>query len=111
MSNCEENHTHDHEFLGSTMHSELEEDSHSHRFAGVSGPAIKVKGGHVHVIKGRTDIYEGHFHEFTATSGLPIYAGNRRHIHPVQVITTEAEGHRHNIILATLIEDPISEED
>lgn len=108
---------HVHEFLGSTMLSELEDDPHNHRFTGVSGPEIKIKGGHVHVIKARTDFYEDHYHEIIATSGLQKYVGDGRHVHFVDTITTapittETEDrHRHNLIFATLIEDPISEEE
>lgn len=111
MDDCNEKKlTHVHEFLGSTMLAELREDPHNHRFAGVSGQTVKVRGGHVHVIKARTDFYEDHFHEFIATSGLQKEVGDGRHVHFVEATTTEAEGHRHNLILATLIENPISEE-
>ncbi|MDF2505440.1 YmaF family protein [Clostridium sp.] len=111
MSSCKRNQTHDHEFLGSTMLAELEEDPHNHRFAGVSGPAIQVTGGHVHKIKARTDFYENHYHEIVATSGLPIDVGNGRHVHFVEAETTEEDDHYHNLIFATLIENPISDED
>ncbi|MFL0196608.1 YmaF family protein [Clostridium sp. WILCCON 0269] len=110
MSCCNEVQAHDHEFLGSTMLAELEEDPHNHRFAGVSGPALRITRGHVHVIKARTDFYEDHFHEVTVTSGPQIDVGGGRHIHFVKATTTEADGHIHNLIFATLIEDPISEE-
>lgn len=114
---CQDKERHVHEFLGSTMLAELKEDPHNHRFAGVSGPEIKVKCGHVHVIKTRTDFYEDHFHEIIATSGIQKDVGDGRHVHFVETmttepITTEAEDHhRHNLIFATLIEDPISEEE
>lgn len=109
---CKKEQKHDHEFLGSTRLAELEEDPHNHRFAGVSGPAIKPRCGcgHVHLIKARTDFYEDHFHMFTAISGPPIDVGNGRHVHFVRATTTEADGHTHDLIFATLIEDPISEE-
>ena len=66
---------HDHEFLGSTRLAELgSEDAHNHRFAGVSGPAIPVKGGHVHKVKSRTDFFD-HFHEliFATLINAPIF--------------------------------------
>lgn len=103
-------HRHDHEFLGSTRLAELEEDPHNHRFAGVSGPAIKVPGGHVHVVQSRTDFYEDHFHVFRATSGLQIPVGDGRHVHFVEATTNEVDDHTHNLIFATLIENPIGEE-
>ena len=101
---------HDHEFLGSTKLAELEEDPHNHRFAGVSGPAIKVPGGHVHVVQSRTDFYEDHFHVFKATSGLQIPVEDGRHVHFVETTTNEVDGHTHDLIFATLIENPIGEE-
>lgn len=104
-------HKHDHEFLGSTRLAELEEDPHNHRFAGVSGPEIKVPGGHVHEVKARTDFYEDHFHVFEATSELQRYVGGGRHVHFVKATTNEVDGHTHDLIFATLIDDPIGEED
>lgn len=102
--------THVHEFHGSTMLAELNEDPHNHRIAGISSEAICEKGGHIHIIRGRTDFYEDHSHEFRVFTGPPIDVGNGRHVHFVQAMTREADGHRHRFILATLIEDPISEE-
>ena len=104
-------HKHDHEFLGSTKLAELKEDPHNHRFAGVSGPEIKVPGGHVHEIIAKTDFYEDHFHVFKATSGLQKCVGDGRHVHFVEATTNEVDCHTHCIIFATLIENPIGEEE
>ncbi|MBU3178489.1 YmaF family protein [Clostridium estertheticum] len=102
---------HDHEFLGSTRLAELgSEDAHNHRFAGVSGPAIPVQGGHVHKVKSRTDFFD-HFHEFEATSGLPIPVGEGKHVHFVRAKTNVVDDHFHELIFATLIEAPIFEEE
>ena len=105
----EEKQLHDHEFQGSTRLAELEEDPHNHRFAGVSGPAILVQGGHVHKVKARTDFFD-HFHEFEVTSGLQIPVGEGKHVHFVEARTSKNDGHRHELIFATLIEAPIFEE-
>ena len=110
MSNCEKEQTHDHEFLGSTRLAELEDDPHNHRFTGVSGPEIKVSGGHVHKIKARTDFFD-HFHEFTATSGLQKPVGDGKHVHFVETTTSVNDGHSHELIFATLIDTPIYEEE
>ena len=110
--NCckKEKQIHDHEFLGSTRLAELgSEDAHNHRFAGVSSPAIPVQGGHVHKVKSRTDFFD-HFHEFEATSGLPIPVGGGRHVHFVKAKTNVVDDHFHELIFATLIEAPIFEE-
>ena len=101
---------HDHEFEGSTRLAELEDDPHNHRFAGVSSPAIPVKGGHVHKVKGRTDFFD-HFHEFEAFSSLPIPVGEGKHVHFVKAKTNVADGHFHELIFATLIDAPIFEEE
>lgn len=102
---------HDHEFEGSTRLAELgDEDAHNHRFAGVSSPAIPVRGGHVHKVMGRTDFFD-HFHEFEAVSGLPIPVGGGKHVHFVTAETTVVDDHFHELIFATLIEAPIFEEE
>ena len=101
---------HDHEFLGSTRLAELgSDDAHNHRFAGVSSPAIPVRGGHVHKVKSRTDFFD-HFHEFEATSGLQIPVGDGKHVHFVEAKTNVVDDHCHELIFATLIEAPIFQE-
>ena len=107
---CKKEQTHDHEFEGSTRLAELEDDPHNHRFAGVSGPAIPVKGGHVHKVKGRTDFFD-HFHEFEATSYLQIPVGEGKHVHFVKTRTSVNDDHCHELIFATLIDAPIYEEE
>lgn len=111
MSKCKKEQKHNHEFVGSTMLAELEEDPHNHRFAGVSGPEIEVEGGHVHLIKTTTDFYEDHFHKIVAISEIETDVGNGRHVHFVKAKTREADEHRHKFIVATLIENPIGEEE
>jgi len=108
---CEEEQQHVHEFEGSTRIAEIKEDPHNHRFAGVSGQAIRIKGGnHVHLIETRTDFYENHFHKIIKVFTDPAVWVNDRHVHFVSDTTTENDGHTHDFIFATLIENPIGEE-
>lgn len=102
---------HVHELVGSTKIAELRDNPHNHRFAGVSGEAIPVKGGHVHEVMARTDFFENHYHEFEGTSSLEIPVGNGRHVHFVKATTTCNDGHRHKLIVASLIDDPTGDED
>lgn len=99
---------HVHEFVGSTQIAD-EDDPHNHRVAGVSGEAICVRGGHVHVVCGRTDFFD-HFHEFKETSSLQKPVGNGKHVHFVETRTTCEDGHTHKLIFATLIEAPLLDE-
>ncbi len=106
---CQEEQRHVHEIVGSVMIAEANEDPHNHRFAGVSGEAILVPGGHVHPIELRTDFYEEHFHRIVGRSGLPIEVGDGRHVHFAAAETTVSDGHSHEFRVAALIEDPIGE--
>ena len=83
-----------------------DDDAHNHIFAGVSSPAITVKGGHVHKFKSRTDFFD-HFHEFEAITGLPIPVGDGSHVHLVEAQTNVVDDHFHELIFATLIQAPI----
>jgi len=105
---CEEEmQTHTHEFEGSVMLAEEGEDRHNHRFAGVSGEAIRVPGSHVHEIKTRTDFFENHFHNIKSVTGPAIDVGNGKHVHFDRAQTSENDEHFHNLQFATLIEDPL----
>jgi hypothetical protein len=95
---------HVHEFTGSTRLSNTE-PVHNHRFAGISGPAIRTGNSHVHLISTRTDS-TNHFHEINVFSGPAINIGNGRHIHRVSGNTSFVFGHLHSFINATLIERP-----
>ena len=99
---------HDHEFEGSTRKAELDEALHNHRFAGVSGPAIVVPGGHIHKVKSRTDFFD-HLHYFEAISGLQVPVGNGSHVHFIKTITSVNDFHSHELVFATLINAPIFE--
>lgn len=119
MSRCkdEEEQRHVHEFTGSTRLAELEEEPHNHRFAGVSGEAKGPEATHFHILKTRTDFFD-HFHEIVVKTGPPIIVNpeerdpnKRRHVHFVESVTSCNDGHRHEFIVATLIEAPIFQEE
>lgn len=99
--------SHVHEYLGSTRIAEAEEDPHNHRFAGVTGEAIPHCNSHVHKLRGNSDFYENHHHEVCAITGPAIPVCDGRHVHFVYGRTTCNDGHMHEFIFATLIEDPI----
>jgi len=103
---------HLHEVLGNVQIA-MEEcgDPHNQRFATVSGQAILIGGGdHVHEVRFRTDFYEDHFHEFCGRTGGAIEM-NDRHVHFLESVTTVVDGHQHEFRVATLINDPIGEEE
>ena len=104
----EEQQRHVHEIEGSVMIAEPQEDPHNHRFAGVSGEAIGIPGGHVHEVNFRTDFYEDHFHRIIGRSGPAIPVGDR-HVHFIMAETTMQDGHVHQFRVASLIEDPIGD--
>jgi hypothetical protein len=98
--------THVHEFLGSTKLAEQGEDRHNHRFAGVTGQAIRRGNSHVHVITTKTDFF-GHFHRLRIVTGPAIPVGNGKHIHFVMGKTTLNDGHVHVFNFSTLIDEPL----
>ena len=114
---CEEEvQRHVHEFLGSTrIVGENTREAHNHRFAGVTGEPIPCRdrnGGesHVHRIVTRTDNHNNHHHVIDVTTGPAIPVGNgSRHVHYVFACTRDSEGHRHSFRFATLIENPIGD--
>jgi hypothetical protein len=105
---CYNEQKHVHEVLGSVQIAEPREDPHNHRFATVSGEAIRFgMNDHYHEVKFRTDFFEDHYHEFYGRTTLAIPVGDGRHVHFLQSETTENDRHRHNFRVATLIDDPI----
>jgi hypothetical protein len=109
FSNTSKKQRHVHEFLGSTEFAEEGNDRHNHRFAGVSGEAIRRGNSHIHCIKTRTDTTEDHFHEICEQTGPAIFIDDGsgcKHIHFVEGRTSREDGHRHGFQFATLIEDP-----
>lgn len=102
---------HVHEIQGSVEIAEPEEEPHNHRFATVSGEAIPVgRGDHVHEVRFRTDFFDDHFHEFRGTTRGAVRVGDR-HVHFLESVTSVNDGHRHDFRVATLIDNPIGEED
>ena len=104
-NNSNEERRHVHEFLGSTKFAEEGCERHNHRFAGVTGEAIRYGNSHVHKIRTNTDSRD-HHHEICDTTGPAIYVGCGKHVHLVKGRTTCRDGHVHEYIFATLIEDP-----
>ncbi len=103
---------HVHEYEGSTKLFEEGLERHNHRFAGVTGEAIEIPGGHVHKIWTRTD-YFGHFHVVCKLSGPAIPVGKhgkgagKKHIHYVEGVTSVDEKHNHQFEFVTQINEPL----
>lgn len=105
--------THVHELLGSVQIGGNRCDLHNHRFATVSDEVEYIPGtcGHVHKIKFRTDFYEDHFHVFSGCTEGPVEVGDGRHVHFIDSVTEVSDQHQHEFRAATLINDPIGEDD
>lgn len=104
---------HAHEYVGSVKLAEYKKDVHNHRFAGVTGEAVMVPGGHAHKLWTRTDFFD-HFHYIQMLTGPAVYlqSGEQRepddpHVHFVAGFTTSNSGHRHEFQLATLMDSPL----
>lgn len=113
MSMCEPQ-RHVHEVLGSVrIFEEQGEEPHNHRFVGMTGEAIPTEDGrsHFHRLNTKTDFYEDHFHDIRVRLGRAIPVSDDRHVHFVYATTECSDGHRHEFIVATLIENPIGEDD
>ena len=50
-----------------------------------------------------------YFDEIRVRSGIDICVGDGKHVHFVCGTTEEAEGHTHDFVFATLIENPIGD--
>lgn len=102
---------HVHEVLGSVRIFNENGEAHNHRFAGMTGEAILTSDScsHYHKLNTTTDFYEDHFHDISVRLGRAIPVGEGRHVHFVYACTELADGHKHEFIVATLIEDPIGE--
>lgn len=100
---------HVHEIVGSTgiVSERCGDECHNHRFATVSGEAIREGCSHVHMVKFRTDFADGHYHEFTGKSSPAIDVGGGKHVHFAKACTTTNDGHKHEFQVASLIESPL----
>ncbi len=97
---------HVHEVQGSVEIAEPQTDPHNHRFATVSGEAKPLgNNNHYHDVRFRTDNYEDHFHEGWGRTGGAIQVGDR-HVHFLESVTTQNDGHLHRYRVATMIDDP-----
>ena len=101
---------HNHEVQGSTKISGCCEYAHNHRFATVFGDAIPCDGNHVHQVAFTTDSCDGHHHEFCGTTGPAIEVGCGRHVHFLKDCTSYDAKHKHEFIVATLLENPVCKE-
>lgn len=102
---------HVHEVLGSVRVFDENGECHNHRFAGMTGEAILTSDSksHYHMLKTTTDFYEDHYHDIKVRLGRAIPVGEGRHVHFVYACTEVQDGHRHEFIVATLIDNPIGE--
>lgn len=106
---CHKHQHHVHEIQGSVKISGSYCNPHNHRFATVSGEAIATNcGGHIHEVVFRTDFYEDHFHEFCGKTSGAIVVGDR-HVHFLDYVTSEDDGHRHEFRLSTFMDDLIGD--
>ena len=100
---------HVHEVQGSVEIAERQTDPHNHRFASVTGEAIRTaNGNHIHRLFFRTDTYEDHNHEFCGQTSEAVQVGDR-HVHFVASNTSVSDGHRHLFRVASLIQNPIED--
>lgn len=94
---------HVHEIQGSTMISGCH--PHNHRFATVSGEAIKTCESHVHEVKFKTD-FAGHYHCFKGVTSNAIPLPNGKHTHFIKSCTSVDDSHKHEFQVASMIENP-----
>ncbi|NEW05721.1 hypothetical protein GK047_06765 [Paenibacillus sp. SYP-B3998] len=99
---------HVHEFEGSTKLAEEGADRHNHRFAGVTGQAIRLGKSHVHEIDLTNTDFLNHFHNLKKIrTGPAIQVGKGKHVHFVTGQTTLNDGHVHQFNFATLVQAPL----
>lgn len=99
---------HVHEVLGSTqLTGSCCEAPHNHRFATVTGDAIKRGNSHVHKIEFGTDTFDDHEHSFCGETSPAVFISENRHVHYIKGCTTTDDGHKHEFRVGTLIDNPI----
>ena len=107
--NDNEERNHVHEYAQSVKLAEEGCDRHNHRAAGVTGRPISIRNGrdHVHKIEDRVDSLD-HLHEICVTTGPMIrIPGTNKHVHLVCGETTFEDGHCHDFLFTTHIENPL----
>ena len=109
--NCNQNQNyniprHVHEVTGSTAVVQECDDCHNHRFATMSGDAIRMGNTHVHEVKFRTDYSDDHQHEYCGKTGGAVDVGNGKHVHYINDTTEREDGHRHQFQASTAIHSP-----
>ena len=112
MKDCKKQ-KHVHEVVGSVRVFNEDGECHNHRFAGMTSEAIESRNGksHIHTLETTTDFYEDHYHDICVRLGEAIEVSEDRHVHFVYAKTEKSDGHKHEFIVATLIENPIGEEE
>ncbi len=84
-------------------------EPHSHRFATVTSEARPLaNSNHYHDLRFRTDFYEDHYHEGWGRTGGAVQVGDR-HVHFLESVTTQNDGHVHRYRVGTMFEDPTEE--
>ncbi len=82
---------HVHQFEGNTTCTD-----HAHILSGISGPAVYLPtGNHVHLIRGKTNFMDNHFHEYEVYSGPNVELPQGYHVHNINLQTFTADGHTH----------------
>lgn len=100
------NQKHVHELIGKTAVVGECRECHNHRFATVTGEAIKKGNSHIHEVKFRTDFDKEHFHEFCGKTMEAIEVGDGKHVHFIKDFTDCEDGHKHESQVMTLIDSP-----
>lgn len=97
--------SHVHEYEASTLLSEKKGGPrHNHRFAGVTGEAIEIEGGHhIHKYHTNTNTFQTHHHFLSGCTGPEIKLPEGKHTHFAEGATTIDDKHCHKYEFATLI--------
>lgn len=81
-------------------------ENHRHHYVFVTGRAVPINDKeHVHEVYYRTDLGDGHYHEYMGKTLGAVEIGDR-HIHYIEDCTTKNAGHSHDFLLVTYIDNP-----
>lgn len=82
------------------------EENHYHQYAFITANATPInEKDHVHSVYFRTDLVDGHYHEYMGTTLGAVEIGDR-HIHYIKDNTTKKLGHSHEFMLVTYVDNP-----